>query len=176
MPRVPLEDPSPSADDLAPSADERREGPEGDAEDGRTVRASLDGLSIAGITRRRAAFVLLALVTIWVVAVFARQVGDASAATNRADAIRAENGQLTTTVGSLQAELQLIQKQDYIEQQARAYGLGTPQERAFALAADAPPLASDAPGSAALRLGAVTRVRSPLETWLSLLFGPPPAS
>ena len=45
----------------------------------------LDGLSIAGITRRRAAFVLLALVTIWIVAVFARQVGDASAATGRAE-------------------------------------------------------------------------------------------
>jgi cell division protein FtsB len=136
---------------------------------------SLEGLSVAGITRRRAAFVLLALVTIWVVAVFARQVGDAAAATSRADAIRADNGALTTTVAALQAELQLIQKQEYVQQQARAYGLGTPQERAFTLAPDPSPLASDAPGSAAVRLGAVSQARSPLETWLSLLFGPDPS-
>lgn len=136
---------------------------------------ALEGVSIAGITRRRAAFALLALVTIWVVAVFARQVGDASAATTRADAIRSENAELTSTVAALQAELQLIQRQGYVEQQARAYGLGTPQERAFALAPDASPLAADAPGSASVRLGAVTATRTPLETWLSLLFGPDPS-
>jgi cell division protein FtsB len=135
---------------------------------------TLDGLSIAGITRRRAAFVLLALVTIWIVAVFVRQVGDASAATARADGIRSDNVELSATVASLQAELGLIQQQQYIEQQARGYGLGTTQERPFALAPDASPLASDAPGSAAVRLGATVQPRSPLETWLSLLFGPAP--
>ncbi len=150
-------------------------GPEDAPPDAAPGGVPLDGLSIAGITRRRAAFALLALVTIWIVAVFARQVGDASAATGRAEALRTANGELTGTVASLQAELQLIQKQEYIEQQARGYGLGSPRERAFALAADAPSLAPDAPGSAAVRLGAVTTTRSPLETWLSLLFGPSPS-
>ncbi len=173
MPRVPLEEPSESADEAASSVLESEDQPGGVAASG-SADPSLAGLSIAGITRRRAAFLLLALVTIWIVAVFARQVGDASAATSRADAIRDENARLSTTVDSLQAELRLIQKQDYIQQQARAYGLGTPRERAFALTADAPALPSDAPGSAAVRLGAVTNVRSPLETWLSLLFGPTP--
>ena len=40
------------------------------------------------------------------------------------------------------------------------------------LADDAPPLAADAPGTAAVRLGAVVDRPSPLESWLRLLFGP----
>lgn len=135
---------------------------------------SLQGLSVAGITRRRTAVLLGAVVALWIVIVFARQVGDAAAATARADRIRADNAALATEVASLQAELRLVQGPEYIAQQARGYGLGTPQERPFALAPGAPPLASGAPGSAALRLGAVAAARSPLETWLSLLFGPSP--
>ena len=42
----------------------------------------------------------------------------------------------------------------------------------FALAADAPSLPPDAPGSAALRVGGQSTARSPLEAWLDLLFGP----
>ena len=136
--------------------------------------SSLEGLSIAGITRRRTAVVLGAMVALWIVVVFARQVGDAAAATARADRIRADNASLATEVASLQAELRLVQGKAYVAQQARGYGLGTPQERPFALAPDASPLASGAPGSAALRLGAEAAARSPLETWLSLLFGPSP--
>ena len=55
---------------------------------------------------------------------------------------------------------------------ARAYGLGGRKEIAFALAPDAPPLASDAPGSAGLRVGAAASRVSPLDRWLTLLFGP----
>jgi cell division protein FtsB len=137
---------------------------------------SLDGLSVAGITRRRAAFGLAALVTVWVVAVFARQVGDATAATARADQIRAENVEIAANVADLRSELQLIQTQSYIEQQARGYGLGNSRERPFALAGEASPLPSDAPGSAGLRLGARSESRSPLESWLSVLFGPDPGA
>ena len=138
------------------------------------TRPSLEGLSIAGITRRRAAFALGAFVSIWIIAVFARQVGDASAAVARAERIRVENQLVATNVAALQAELELIQKQEYIVQQARAYGLGTPRERPFELAPDASSLPADAAGSAAVRLGAEAETRSPLETWLSVLFGPDP--
>jgi hypothetical protein len=48
-----------------------------------------------------------------------------------------------------------------------------PREIPFTLADDAPPLGPDAPGSAAVRLGAVADRRSPLESWLDLLFGTP---
>ena len=138
------------------------------------ARPSLDGLSVAGLTRRRAAFALGALVAIWIITVFARQVGDASAATARAEQLRIENGQIEATVAALEAELRLIGRQEYIVQQARGYGLGSPRERQFELAPGAPPLPSDAAGSAAVRLGAESGTRSPLDTWLAVLFGPDP--
>ncbi len=134
--------------------------------------ASLDALPIAGLSRRRAAFALGAIVALWIVWVFARQVGDASAASARADEIRAENQAIATEVDALTAERELIQKQAYIEQQARGYGLGTPRERPFSLPADAPTPGPDAPGSAAVRLGAQVVQRSPLDAWMSVLFGP----
>lgn len=128
-------------------------------------------LPVAGFSRRRLAFVVGALVTAWVVVVFARQVGDAAAATGRVETAAVENGSLTQEVAALQRELDLVQTTPYIVQQARGFGLGARGEIPFHLAADAPPLPSDAPGSAALRLGAPASARSPLDSWLTLLFG-----
>ena len=45
-----------------------------------TGRVDLTGLSIAGITRRRVGWVSAGLVAVWIVVLFARQVGDAQAA------------------------------------------------------------------------------------------------
>jgi hypothetical protein len=42
----------------------------------------------------------------------------------------------------------------------------------FTLGPGAPALSPDAPGSAAVRLGADTSSPTPLESWLTLLFGP----
>ncbi len=139
------------------------------------VAVALEGLPIAGVTRRRVAFVAAALVTAWIVLVFARQVGEASAATGRADEAVLANARLTRDVAALQRELALVKTTPYILQQARAYRLGAPGEVAFQLAADAPPLGPDAPGSAEHRLGATSAVRSPLDSWLTLLFGSGPA-
>ncbi len=50
-------------------------------------------------------------------------------------------------------------------------GSAHPRERPFILADDAPALASDAPGTAATRLGANLDDETPLESWLDLLFG-----
>ncbi len=142
-----------------------------DASNAPRSRPSLDALPIAGLSRRRAAWALGAIVALWIVWVFARQIGDASAATARADQIRAENQALAAQVDALTAERELIQKQAYIEQQARGYGLGTPRERPFTLPPDAPSPGPNAPGSAAVRLGASTTPVSPLDAWLSVLFG-----
>jgi cell division protein FtsB len=131
----------------------------------------VSGLPVAGVSRRRIAFLVGALVVAWVVVVFARQVGEASAATDRADAAAVENGRLTAEVAGLQRELGLVQTTPYIVQEARAYGLGSHGEVAFRLASDASPLPSDAPGSAATRVGTPSPPRSPLESWLTLLFG-----
>jgi cell division protein FtsB len=133
---------------------------------------SLSDLPVAGLTRRRIALLIGSLVAAWVIVLFARQVGDASEATARADGMRAANVSLQGEVAALQGELQLIGRQAYIEQQAREYRLGTPREIPFVLADDAAPLAADAPGTAAVRLGAVADRSSPLESWLELLFGP----
>ena len=69
------------------------------------------------------------------------------------------------------ASSSVIQRARFVLQQARGYGLGGAHEIPFTLAAGAPPLPPDAPGSASLRLGAPTSV-SPLERWLTVLFGP----
>ncbi len=138
---------------------------------------SLADLPVAGLTRRRIGLLLAAIVAAWVIVLFARQVGEASEASSRADAMRAANVSLQTDVAGLERELVLIQRQSYIEQQAREYRLGGANEIPFVLADDAPPLAPDAPGMAAVRLGATVDRPSPLESWLDLLFGAPrPAS
>lgn len=103
---------------------------------------------------------------------FVRQVGEASEASNRADALRAGNAVLRDEVARLQHDLGRVQDPRFILLAGRAYGLGGPREIPFALAAGAPPLAADAPGSAAVRLGAPPAHRTPLEAWLEVLFGP----
>jgi hypothetical protein len=130
----------------------------------------LSTLPIAGITQRRVAIVLGALVAAWIVLLFARQVSDASAASSRAEALIAENAIRHAEIAGLERELDRIQQPRFILQQARAHGLGGHTEIAFTLDPDAPPLPDNAPGSAALRVGAPAAV-SPLESWLSLLFG-----
>ena len=94
------------------------------------------------------------LLAVWIVVVFARQVGEASAAASRAETLASDNATRTVEVEGLARELAQIQRQPYIEQQARGYGLGGTKEIAFTLADDAPPLPDDAPGSASVRLGA----------------------
>jgi hypothetical protein len=126
------------------------------------------------LSRRRvitAAGVLLAGV---LVLSFARQVSDATAASNRAAELRSVNAGLRDDVARLEQDLGHVQDPRFIRLSGRAFGLGGPREIPFALAAGAPALGADAPGSAAVRLGAVERPQSPLDAWLELLFGPGP--
>jgi cell division protein FtsB len=136
-----------------------------------TGAATLSDLPVAGLTRRRIALLIGALVAAWVIVLFARQVGDASEAAARADAMRAHNAALESDVNALERELDLIQRQAYIAQAARGYRLGNPAEIPFSLAEDAPPLPSDAPGSAAARLGTTSSHEHPIDAWMRLLFG-----
>src|SRR5436309_2280426 len=82
------------------------------------------GWTVAGITRRRVAWLLGGVIAAWIVIVFARQVGEASAKSAQADQARLANAQVSDDVASLQHELDLIQRQAYIEQAARGLGLG----------------------------------------------------
>ena len=123
------------------------------------------------LSRRRvvtAAGVLLAgLLTLS----FVRQVGEATAASDRAAELRAANAALRDEVARLQLDVGHVQDLRFIQLQGRAFGLGAKGEIPFALGAGAPSLAADAPGSAAVRLGAPSRPASPLDAWLEVLFG-----
>jgi hypothetical protein len=143
---------------------------EGDLE--RAAAVDLAALPIAGLTRRRMAVMAAALLATWIVIAFARQVSEASAAATRAQDIATGNAMLQLEVAAMERELDAIGRQRFIEQQARAYRVGGAHEIPFVLAPDAPPLAADAPGSAAVRLGAEAESVSPLERWLTVLFGP----
>ena len=131
----------------------------------------LSALPIAGVTRRRLAFLLAAICSVWIVIAFARQVGEASAASARLEAVRTHNAELVAELAALQAEHELIQGEAYIIQQGHGYRLGQPGEIAVTRSKPVR-LPPNAPGSAALRLGAVTDTQTPLESWLLLLFGP----
>ena len=138
----------------------------------RPAPVSLAGLGIAGLSRRRVGWAALALATVWIVISFAGQASEAARAAERAVQEQATNEVLVAHVAALRDELSLVQTQRWILQQARAYELGSKAERPFAIAADAPSLAPDAPGSPSRRLGSVPERRSPLDSWLDVLFGP----
>ncbi len=141
-----------------------------DEGDGRPGEPDLATLPIVGISQRRLATLLGALVAAWIIILFARQVGDAAAASARADAMIADNAARHAQVAALDRELARIQQPRFVLLQARAHGLGGHNEIPFTLDPGAPPLPTDAPGSAALRVGAPVSV-SPLDRWLTLLFG-----
>lgn len=132
----------------------------------------LSGLTVAGITRRRVGWVAAAFVSVWIVIVFARQVGDATTAANRSAQMAIDNAALAAEVQSLEGELALIVEPAFVGLQARGHGLGAPREIPFTLDPSVPAPADGAPGSASVRLGADDDRQTPLESWLSLLFGP----
>jgi hypothetical protein len=162
-PRAPLP-PSPRPEDPQDSIRGDAEAPTGpDLPD-------LSAFPVAGVTRRRLAFLLASICAVWIVIVFGRQVGEATSAAARLDAIRQQNAALAVELAALEREYELIQRQEYIVQQGHGYRLGTPGEIAVTRARPVA-LPPNAPGSAALRLGATTEAQTPLESWLSLLFG-----
>ncbi len=168
MPRHPSSapgDPGPpaTAEDPAP--------PAGPLQGGSGI-PSLASFGVAGVTRRRVAWVALVAVAAWIVIAFAGQAASAAQATATVDEARARNAVAAAETAALRRELELVTEQRWILQQARAYQLGSRKERPFALAPDAPTLPPDAPGSQARRLGAEPDQRTPLEAWLEVLFGP----
>ena len=148
------------------------DGEDRELEGPQTAIPDLSALPIAGIGRRQLGLILGAVATIWIVVLFARQIGDASAASTRAEDLAAANDTLRDDIEGYRRELALIQRQEYILIEARGYGLGKGREIPFALAQDAPSLPPDAPGSAAVRVGAAAEQATPFERWMELLFGP----
>jgi cell division protein FtsB len=178
MNKRPSASPPPDRRSGAPARDPRDDSEAGAVDpaalDAPTVHDGVDlsSLSIAGITRRRVGWLTAALVSAWIVIVFARQTGDAATAASRVGQMTDDNRALAAEVASLEQELQTIEKPMYIAQEARRYRIGTDREVPFTLDSSVPAPSADAPGSAALRLGARQKSMTPLESWLSLLFGP----
>ena len=129
-------------------------------------------LPMPSLSRRRVVTVAGILAAALMGLSYIRQVGEATAATNRAAELRAGNAALREEVARLERDLGHVQDPRFIKLQARAFGLGGPREIPFALAAGAPALPPDAPGSASVRLGAAPSSTSPLDAWLEVLFGP----
>ena len=164
-PQTPLPDEADESATVGAATSPSGEPPAGESID-------LSSLSIAGFTRRRVGWACAALVAAWIVVIFARQAGDGAAAAARADQVARDNAALANEVASLEHELQIIEKPAYVAQQARGYGLGTDKEIPFTLDPSVPSPGPDAPGSASTRVGAEQQHVTPLESWLSLLFGP----
>jgi hypothetical protein len=143
----------------------------GTADRGGRDRLDPASLPLPGLSRRRLATVAGIVIAAWLVLAFGRQVGEATAASTRADDLRSGNAALRQDVSTLQQDLARVGDARFIRLQGRQFGLGGPGEIPFTITADAPPLAADAPGSASVRLGAVHDRRSPLEVWLSTIFG-----
>lgn len=131
-------------------------------------------LPMPSLSRRRvvtaAGVLLAALLTLS----FVRQVGEATAASDRAEELRAANAALRDEVARLQQDLGHVQDLHFVQLEGRAFGLGARGEIPFALAAGASALEANAPGSAAVRLGAPSRPSNPLDAWLEVLFGSSP--
>ena len=123
------------------------------------------------LNRRRLAVVFGGLLALWLVGVFARQVGDAAAAANQADQMRARNAAMAQDIQSLQAELQLIQQPAFQAEMARGYLLGTPLEVPFTVDKSGQPLPSNAPGSVGIQPAAPDQEPSPYDAWMQALFG-----
>lgn len=123
------------------------------------------------LSRRRLALVAAGLVVTLVVVGFGREVSDAAAASDRAAQLRIANAALRGELADLQDDLGRVADDAYVGIAARGYGLGARQELPFVLAAGAPTLPPNAPGSASVRVGAAAVAGSPFDAWLDLLFG-----
>jgi hypothetical protein len=114
----------------------------------------------------------LAIVGVWLVLVFARALGDVDHATARQQVIASEASALEARLSADKRELALVQTDAFQRLQARAYGLGAAGEVAFSLPQDAPSAPPITPlGGAQAATSSAVEKTSPLDAWLSLLFG-----
>jgi cell division protein FtsB len=132
---------------------------------------AVESLPSVGLSRRKVAVVAAGLVAMWLVGVFARQVGEAAQAGSRAAAMRDRNAALEQDVAGLRAELELIQRPAFIASTARGYMIGSPGEMPFTVDRQDSPLPANAPGSVGIKPAVEVRPDSPLDEWLEVLFG-----
>ena len=109
-----------------------------------------------------------ALLGLWLLAVFANALADASGQTAKLRQEEVVNASLEARAAAGAAEIERIVGSVFREFMARSYGWGLPVERPFALAAGAPPPPSMLPlGQEPVTATAL----SPLDDWFDLLVG-----
>jgi hypothetical protein len=121
------------------------------------------------VERRGAAAILLALLLLAVVVVvFTGTLSRATELDQEAQRMAASLETLRDAVAARDRELQFVESDEFLQQQARAIGMGEPGEHAFSLPLDAP---SPAP---LVSLGDASEPhdgRAPFDDWMALLFG-----
>ncbi len=117
---------------------------------------------------RQAAFVGMLVIAFWLVFVFATSLQQLNEATAREASVKAEAAALQVRLDEDRRELELVQSDAFQQLQARAYGLGAPDEEVFALE---PGTASPAPLAQLGAPPASEPPEKPLDAWLNLLFG-----
>src|SRR4029079_15878678 len=95
------------------------DGEDREPEGPQTAIPDLSALPIAGIGRRQLGLIFGAVATVWIVVLFAHQIGDASAASTKADDLAVANERLRNDIEGYRRELALIQRQEYILIEAR---------------------------------------------------------
>ncbi|MDP8904956.1 MAG: hypothetical protein M3N29_06540 [Chloroflexota bacterium] len=119
-------------------------------------------------TRAHLGMVVAIVVALWVLLAFGRVLAQLNEANARVDGVRTDNAALQLRLEQASREAQVLQSDAYVRFAARAYGVGRPGERAFALEPGAPP----APVVEPLGGPPTSDVpASPLDSWLRLLFG-----
>ncbi|HEY7599434.1 MAG TPA: hypothetical protein VH741_05870 [Candidatus Limnocylindrales bacterium] len=118
-------------------------------------------------SRRVSIYVIVGVViAFWVVVAFGRALATLNEANERAAALRAETAALEMRLAQGQAEMELAQTPAFQRMLARALGMAPAGEQAFALEPGAPPPPAVQPLGTDPAAG-----RSPLDAWLTLLFG-----
>ncbi len=126
------------------------------------------GRGFGGRSARTTALVAGVGVVIWLLFVFGSALARSDAIAQEAAAVRAENAALVERIAAGRREVDLIQTEAFLSNQARAFGMGEAGERPFALASDAPPRVEIVPLGEA---PAIAEPSMPLEEWIELLFG-----
>jgi len=120
-----------------------------------------------GIPGTYLAWILVALLGIFVAAALGRVVLDAAAASARVEALQAENTALEARVDALAAEKRLVTSPIFVEVAGRGRGYGDPEERSFGLLPGGAPAPELGPS-----IASSGERGSPLDAWLSVLLGP----
>jgi len=127
-----------------------------------------------GFRLRRTHLVLIGvgIVAVWLVFVFAGSIGDLDRATARQQQVTNEANAIQARLDADKRELEIVQTDSFQRLQARAYGMGAPGEIVFSLPSDAPSPLPIAPlGASSAASASATTPQTPLDAWLSLLFG-----